>query len=113
MIGDENKGVQTRKKILAESEKSHVAFLSTIEPKIFNEACEDKDLIAAMNEELDQIEKNNTWELVPRPSDKNVFSLCMSQTIQSIPDGCQVSISKWEFRRGSVYGTTRRFFSHR
>jgi hypothetical protein len=26
-----------------------------------------------MNEELDQIEKNNTWDLVPRPSDKNVI----------------------------------------
>jgi hypothetical protein len=26
-----------------------------------------------MNEELDQIEKNNTWELVPRPKDKNVI----------------------------------------
>jgi FtsZ-binding cell division protein ZapB len=73
IIGDENKGVQTRRKILTESEKSHVAFLSTIEPKSFNEACEDKDWIAAMNEELDQIEKNNTWELVPRPSDKNVI----------------------------------------
>ena len=26
-----------------------------------------------MNEELDQIEKNQTWELVPRPKDKNVI----------------------------------------
>ena len=26
-----------------------------------------------MNEELDQIEKNSTWELVPRPLDKNVI----------------------------------------
>jgi hypothetical protein len=26
-----------------------------------------------MNEEIDQIEKNNTWELVPRPEDKNVI----------------------------------------
>ena len=26
-----------------------------------------------MNEELYQIEKNNTWELVPRPEDKNVI----------------------------------------
>ena len=26
-----------------------------------------------MNEELDQIEKNSTWELVPRPSDKNII----------------------------------------
>ena len=25
-----------------------------------------------MNEELDQIEKNDTWELVPRPRNKNV-----------------------------------------
>ena len=24
-----------------------------------------------MNEELDQIEKNQTWDLVPRPKDKN------------------------------------------
>ena len=24
-----------------------------------------------MNKELDQIEKNNTWELVPSPKDKN------------------------------------------
>jgi hypothetical protein len=26
-----------------------------------------------MNEELDQIQKNNTWELVPRHADKNVI----------------------------------------
>jgi hypothetical protein len=26
-----------------------------------------------MDEELDQIEKNDTWELVPRPKNKNVI----------------------------------------
>ena len=26
-----------------------------------------------MNEELEKIEKNNTWELVPRPHDKNII----------------------------------------
>jgi hypothetical protein len=26
-----------------------------------------------MDEELDQIEKNDTWELVPRPENKNVI----------------------------------------
>lgn len=26
-----------------------------------------------MNEEIDQIEKNDTWTLVPRPEDKNVI----------------------------------------
>ena len=44
-----------------------------IEPKNFEEASEDGDWIKAMNEELDQIEKNNTWELVPRLADKNVI----------------------------------------
>jgi hypothetical protein len=27
-----------------------------------------------MDEELDQIDKNDTWELVPRPKNKNVIS---------------------------------------
>ena len=54
-------------------EQSYIAFLFTMEPKNFEEASEDEDRIKAMNEELDQIEKNNTWELVPRPVDKNVI----------------------------------------
>ena len=37
------------------------------------EACKDECWVKAMDEELDQIEKNNTWELVPRPKDKNVI----------------------------------------
>lgn len=43
------------------------------EPKNFNEASEDKNWITAMNEELDQIEKNDTWKLVLRPTNKNVI----------------------------------------
>ena len=42
------------------------------EPKDFKEASQEDNWIRAMNEELDQIEKNNTWELVPRLEDKNV-----------------------------------------
>ena len=34
IIGDESKGVQTRRKILQESEQSHIALLSTIEPNV-------------------------------------------------------------------------------
>ena len=37
IIGDQNKGVQTRRKLLKDSEQSHIAFLSMIEPKNFNE----------------------------------------------------------------------------
>ena len=44
-----------------------------IEPNNFEEASENEDWIRSMNEELDQIEKNNTWEFVPRPIDKNVI----------------------------------------
>ena len=43
-----------------------------VEPKKFEEANKDGDWIKAMDEELDQIEKNQTWELVPRPENKNV-----------------------------------------
>ena len=43
------------------------------EPKFFEEARKEEDWVRAMNEELDQIEKNNTWELVPRPENKNVI----------------------------------------
>ena len=47
--------------------------LSQIEPKKFEEANKDKSWVKAMNEELNQIEKNNTRELVPRPIEKNII----------------------------------------
>ena len=47
--------------------------ISQIEPKKFEEASKDKSWVNVMNEELDQIEKINTWELVPRPTGKNVI----------------------------------------
>jgi hypothetical protein len=47
--------------------------LSTIEPNCFEEAIHDEFLNKAMDEELDQIEKNGTWELVPRPKNKYVI----------------------------------------
>jgi hypothetical protein len=44
-----------------------------IEPSNFEEANKDEFWIKSMDEELDQIEKNDTWELVPRPRYKNVI----------------------------------------
>jgi hypothetical protein len=44
-----------------------------VEPENFNEASKYENWLKSMNEELDQIEKNNTWELFPRPLDKNVI----------------------------------------
>jgi hypothetical protein len=52
----------------------HLALSSTIKPTYFEEASKDEFWNKAMDEELGQIEKNDTWELVPRPKDKNVIS---------------------------------------
>ena len=43
------------------------------EPRTFKDALDNEDWINAMNEEIDQIEKNNIWSLVPRPANKNVI----------------------------------------
>jgi hypothetical protein len=70
---EKDKGVQTRRKLIKNTEQSHIAFISMLEPKNFSEASKDDHWVKAMNDELDQIEKNNTWEMVHRPEDKNVI----------------------------------------
>ncbi|CAL9244194.1 unnamed protein product, partial [Arabidopsis halleri] len=42
------------------------------EPAVFEEAAKHKEWRLAMVDEIQTIEKNQTWELVERPSDKNV-----------------------------------------
>ena len=54
-------------------EQVHLSLLSIVEPKDAKEAKKDKHWIKAMEEELSQIEKNDTWQLVLRPKDKNVI----------------------------------------
>jgi hypothetical protein len=44
-----------------------------LEPKNFNEANKDDHWVKAMNDELDQIEKKKTWEMVQRPEGKNII----------------------------------------
>ena len=48
-------------------------FVSTIEPKNVKEALLDNHWIDAMQDELNQFEKNKVWNLVPRPSHANVI----------------------------------------
>jgi hypothetical protein len=45
-----------------------------IEPTYFEKPNKDEFWNKAMDEELDQIEKNDTWEFVPRQKDKNVIN---------------------------------------
>jgi len=68
IMGDKNVGVKTRRQ-LPDVEQ---ALLSIVEPNNFTEASKSDEWVKAMNEELDQIEKNETWELVPRPEDKKM-----------------------------------------
>ena len=59
IIGNRDVGVETRRKIHS-PEQTHLTLLSTIEPNCFEEANKEEFWNKAMNEELDQIEKNDT-----------------------------------------------------
>lgn len=48
-------------------------FVSSIEPKNHVEALEDDFWIRAMEEELEQFERNQVWELIKRPEDINIL----------------------------------------
>ena len=50
-----------------------LCLISQVEPKNVDEPCKDDQWIQAMKEELDQIMKNDTWELAHRPKNKNVI----------------------------------------
>ena len=47
--------------------------LAEFEPRSVKDVVENESCIEAMNEEIEKIEKNKTWTLVPRPKDKNVI----------------------------------------
>ena len=53
--------------------RNDICLLSMKEPKIVKDALEDVDWSKSMEEEIEKIEKNKTWTLVPRPKDKNVI----------------------------------------
>jgi hypothetical protein len=73
IIGNKDARVETRRRICS-LEQRHLALLSTIEPNRFEEASKDTFWNKAMDEEFNQIEKKDTWELVPIPKNKNVTS---------------------------------------
>lgn len=68
IIGDKDVGVLTRRRI-----RDNSCMISTFEPRSAKEAFGDDHWVKAMEEELGQIEKNNTWTLAPLPVNKNVI----------------------------------------
>ena len=65
VIGQLDKGVKTRRAIAENASCLFGCFISDIEPKTIEEALTDTDWISAMQEELDQFERNKVWKLVP------------------------------------------------
>eukprot|EP00253_Pinus_taeda_P026502 PITA_26502 len=59
ILGQKEAGIQTRRTIAEAS--SYLALLSSTEPQNLREACKDECWVKAMDEEIEQIEKNNTW----------------------------------------------------
>ncbi|KAH9801446.1 hypothetical protein KPL71_001040 [Citrus sinensis] len=70
-IGDPSRGVTTRSSLRNTCE--HAAFISQIEPKSFADAENDESWIIAMQEELNQFERNNVWELVPNLEHQSII----------------------------------------
>ena len=52
---------------------NNVAFVSQIEPKNIIEAEQDESWMMAMQEELNQFERNKVWILVPKPNDHTII----------------------------------------
>ena len=69
IIGDKDARPMARNKLTNDT-----CMLSVQEHKTMKYALEDQDWSKAMEEEIEKIEKNKTWTLVPRPEDKNVIS---------------------------------------
>jgi len=52
---------------------SMIGLLSVIEPTTIDEALSDDGWILAMQEELNQCQRNDVWDLVPKPQQKNII----------------------------------------
>ncbi|GKA31524.1 retrovirus-related pol polyprotein from transposon TNT 1-94 [Tanacetum coccineum] len=76
VIGNPSKPVMTRQKLQTDYEICMYALtVSTIEPKNIKEAMADHSWIESMQDELNQFERLQVWELVPRPEGKNIIAL--------------------------------------
>ena len=70
IFGDIEQGVSTRHKLAF---FQHVAFVSQIEPKNVNDALHDSNWVVAMQDELNQFNRNDVWSIVPKNDVMNVI----------------------------------------
>ena len=70
ILGETSAGIQTRS---SHNLMCFYAYVSILEPKSVESALEDSSWIMAMQEELSQFERNQVWELVPKPTHQAVI----------------------------------------
>ena len=70
ILGNVDEGVQTQSRL---REEMNVAFTSQIEPRKVDDAFLEVEWVNTMHEELEQFERNEVWNLVPRPDHQNVI----------------------------------------
>ncbi|GJV61838.1 retrovirus-related pol polyprotein from transposon TNT 1-94 [Tanacetum coccineum] len=76
VISGPSKPVMTRQRLHTDSEVCMYALtVSTIEPTNIKEAMADHSWIESMQDELNQFERLQVWELVPRLEGKNIIAL--------------------------------------
>ena len=73
ILGDLSYGITTRSSFRNTCE--HAVFISQIEPKSLADAENDESWIMAMQEELNQFERNNVWELVSKSEHQSIIDV--------------------------------------
>lgn len=63
-----------KKKISYLETISNVCFTSSVEPKNVKKALKEECWVNAMQEDLEQFERNKVWTLVPRPKLSNTMA---------------------------------------
>src|SRR3954471_6883920 len=72
IIGKKDDPIRT-KAFLKNNAECQFGLVSLIEPTFVDQALEDADWIIAMQEELNQIIRNDVWDIVPRPKGFNII----------------------------------------
>ncbi|GAU51256.1 hypothetical protein TSUD_412480, partial [Trifolium subterraneum] len=79
--------VTSDNEINAEGDLVHLAFNAEAEPVNFEDAVKNEKWLSAMNEEIESIERNNTWELVDLPHGKKAIEVKWVYKVKLNPNG--------------------------
>ncbi|MCI29892.1 potassium transporter 12, partial [Trifolium medium] len=73
--------------ITYEGDLVHLAFNAEAEPVNFEKAVKNEKWLSAMNEEIESIERNHTWELIELPHDKKTIGVKWVYKVKLNPKG--------------------------